>query len=77
MTLVIKRFKSTLNGRKSYNDNKSKGKCASFKCGKTCNFIANCPENQSDDQKKAKKGKKVEKKKLCKKKKGEAHIGKG
>jgi hypothetical protein len=49
MTLVIKLFKNALKGRKDYsNKNKSKGKYACFKCGKTNHFIANCPHN--DDQ---------------------------
>jgi hypothetical protein len=41
MTLVIKRFKTILKGRKDYpNKNKSRGKRSCFKCGKTGHFIA-------------------------------------
>jgi hypothetical protein len=75
MAIVIKRLKHTLKGRKDYN-NKSKGKHACFKCGKTGHFIVNCPDSESDDQKNNKNGKeKVEKKKFYKKK-GESHIDK-
>jgi hypothetical protein len=45
-----------------------------FKCGKTGHFIANCPDNDSD-QGQEKSGKK-EKKKNYRKAKGEAHLGK-
>jgi hypothetical protein len=49
MALIIKRFKTALKGRKEYsNKNKAKGKCSCFKCGKTCHFIAQCPDNESD-----------------------------
>jgi hypothetical protein len=75
MTLVIKRFKTALKGRKEYpNKNKSKGKCSFFKCGKPGHFIAQCPDNEND-QGQEKKWKK-EKKKNYMKAKGEAHIGK-
>jgi hypothetical protein len=75
MTLVIKRFKTTLKGRKEYpNKNKSKGKCSCFKCGKSGHFIAQCPDNEND-QEQEKRGNK-EKKKNYRKAKGEAHIGK-
>jgi hypothetical protein len=47
MALVIKRLKTTLKGHKN-NDNKSKGRRAYFKCGKTSHFIANCPVNGDD-----------------------------
>jgi hypothetical protein len=41
MVLVIKRFKTALKGRKEYlNKNKSRGKCSSFKCGKSRHFMA-------------------------------------
>jgi hypothetical protein len=74
MALVIKCFKTALNGSKDYsNKNKSRGKCACFKCGKTGHFIANCPNNDDQEQDKEKK---LEKKKFYKKKKGEVHIGK-
>jgi hypothetical protein len=49
MALNIKRFKTTLKGRKEYpNKNKTRGKRSCFKCGKTGHFIANCPDNDSD-----------------------------
>jgi hypothetical protein len=49
MTLIIKRFKTALKGRKEYpNKNKTRGKCSCFKCGKTGHFIANCPDNAND-----------------------------
>jgi hypothetical protein len=75
MALIIKRFRTTLKGRKEYpNKNKSRGKCSCFKCGKTGHFIAQCPDNDSDQaQEKHGKG---EKKRNYKKAKGEAHIGK-
>jgi hypothetical protein len=75
MALIIKRFKTALKGRKEYpNKNKTKGKCSCFKCRKTGHFIANCPNNDSD-QGQEKSGKK-EKKKSYRKAKGEAHLGK-
>jgi hypothetical protein len=41
MTLIIKRFKTALKGRKEYpNKNKTRGKRSCFKCGKTGHFIA-------------------------------------
>jgi hypothetical protein len=46
---IIKRFKSALKGHKSYNNNKSKGKRACFKCGKIGHFIAKCLDYESDD----------------------------
>jgi hypothetical protein len=74
MTLIIKRFKTTLKGRKEYpNKNKTWGKRSCFKCGKTDHFIAQCPDN--DDQAQERHGK-SEKKKNYKKAKGEAHLGK-
>jgi hypothetical protein len=73
MTLIIKRFKTTLKGRKEHpNKSKTKGKHSCFKCGKTGHFIANCPDNDSDQDQE----KKREKKKAYKKAKGEAHLGK-
>jgi hypothetical protein len=75
MTLIIKRFKTALKGRKEYpNRNKIKGKHSCFKCGKTSHFIANCSDNDSD-QGQEKNGKK-DKKKNYRKAKGEAHLGK-
>jgi radical SAM superfamily enzyme len=75
MALIIKRFKTALKGRMEYpNKNKTKGKRSCFKCGKTGHFIANCPNNDSD-QGQEKSGKR-EKKKSYKKAKGEAHLGK-
>jgi hypothetical protein len=75
MTLIIKRFKTTLNGHKEYpNKNKTRGKHSCFKCGKTGHFIAQCLDN-GNDQGQEKHGKR-EKKKNYKKAKGEAHLGK-
>jgi hypothetical protein len=75
MTLIIKRFKTALKGRKEYpNKNKAKGKRSCFKCSKTGHFIANCLDNSSDQEQG--KGGKKEKKKSYRKAKGEAHIGK-
>jgi predicted nucleic acid binding AN1-type Zn finger protein len=75
MTLIIKRFKTALKGRKEYpNKNKTKGKCSCFKCGKTGHFIAQCLDNDND-QGQEKHGKR-EKKKNYRKAKGEAHLGK-
>jgi hypothetical protein len=73
MALIIKRFKTALNGRKGQPSKaKTKGKRSCFKCGKLGHFIANCPDNESDQEK----GNKREKKKQYKKAKGEAHLGK-
>jgi hypothetical protein len=75
MALIIKRFKTALKGRKEYpSKNKTKGERSCFKCGKTGHFIAQCPDND-DDQEQEKYGKR-EKKKVYKKAKGEAHLGK-
>jgi hypothetical protein len=75
MALIIKRFKTALKGRKEYpNNNKAKGKRSCFKCSKTGHFIANCPDNSSDQEQG--KGGKKEKKKSYRKAKGEAHLGK-
>jgi hypothetical protein len=75
MALIMKRFKTALKGRKEYpNKNKAKGKRSCFKCGKTGHFIANCPDNSSDQEQG--KGEKKEKKKSYRKAKGEAHLGK-
>jgi hypothetical protein len=75
MVLIIKRFKTALKGRKEYpNKNKTRGKRSCFKCGNTSHFIANCPNNDSD-QGQEKSGKK-KKKKNYRKAKGEAHLGK-
>jgi hypothetical protein len=42
VALVIKRFKTTLKGRKDYpNKNKSRGKCSCFKCGKLVILLLN------------------------------------
>jgi hypothetical protein len=75
MALIIKRFKTALKGRKEHpNKSKTKGKRSFFKCGKIGHFIANCPDNDSD-QEQGKNGKR-ENKKVYKKAKGEAHLGK-
>jgi hypothetical protein len=75
MTLIIKRFKTALKGRKEYpSKDKTKGKHSCFKCGKTGHFIAQCLDNDND-QGQEKYGKR-EKKKVYKKAKGEAHLGK-
>ena len=75
MVLIIKRFKTALKGRKEYpNKNKARGKRSCFKCGKTGHFIAHCLDHD-DDQEQEKHGKR-EKKKVYKKAKGEAHLGK-
>jgi hypothetical protein len=75
MALIIKRFKTALKGRKEYpSKSKTRGKRSCFKCGKIGHFIANCPDNDSD-QGQEKSGKK-EKKKSYRKAKGEAHLGK-
>jgi hypothetical protein len=61
MELVIKRFKTTLKGHKDYpNKNKSRGKCSCFKCGKFGHFIAQCINNEND-QDQDKKGNKERK----------------
>jgi hypothetical protein len=73
MALIIKRFKTALKGRKGQpSKTKTKGKRSCFKCGKIGHFIANCPDNDSDQEQ----GNKREKKKNYKKAKGEAHLGK-
>jgi hypothetical protein len=75
MALIIKRFKTALKGRKEHpNKSKTKGKCSCFKCDKIGHFIANCPDNDSDQEQG--KSRKWEKKKSYKKAKGEAHLGK-
>src|SRR5688572_4161488 len=73
MALIIKRFKTALKGSKGQpSKTKAKGKRSCFKCGKIGHFIANCPDNDSDQEH----GSKREKKKHYKKAKGEADIGK-
>jgi hypothetical protein len=59
MTLIIKRLKTALKGRKEYsNKNKTREKRSCFKCGKTGHFIAQCPDNDNDqDKKRAGRGK--------------------
>jgi hypothetical protein len=75
MALIIKRFKTALKGCKEYpNKNKSRGKRSCFKCGKTGHFIAQCPNNDNDQEQDN--HEKREKKKNYRKAKGEAHIGK-
>jgi hypothetical protein len=60
--------------RSTPNKNKTRGKRSYFKCGKTGHFIAQCPDNENDqgDERHGKR----EKKKVYKKVKGEAHLGK-
>jgi hypothetical protein len=73
MALIIKRFKTALKGRKEHpNKSKTKEKRSCFKCGKIGHFIANCSNNDSD-QEQGKSGK-WEKKKTYKKAKGEATL---
>jgi hypothetical protein len=49
MALVIKRFKTTLKGRKEYpNKNKSRGKRSCLKCDKSGHFIAQCSDNKNN-----------------------------
>jgi hypothetical protein len=75
MTLIIKRFKTALKGRKEYpSKNKARGKRSCFKCVKTGHFIAQCPDNNNDQEQE--KYEKKEKKKSYRKAKGEAHLGK-
>jgi hypothetical protein len=75
MALIIERFKTALKGRKEHpKKSKTKGKRSCFKCGNIGHFIANCPDNDSD-QEQGKNGKR-ENKKVYKKAKGEAHLGK-
>jgi hypothetical protein len=51
MVLIIKRFKTALKGHKEYpNKNKTRGKRSCFKCGKTRHFIAQCPDNDNDQE---------------------------
>jgi hypothetical protein len=51
MALIIKRFKTALKGRKEHpNKSKMKEKRSCFKCGKIGHFIANCPDNDSDQE---------------------------
>ncbi|WP_266194685.1 hypothetical protein, partial [Salmonella enterica] len=73
MAHINKRYKTALNGRKGQpSKTKTKGKHSCFKYGKVGHFIANCPDNDSDQEE----GNKREKKKNYKKAKGEAHLGK-
>jgi hypothetical protein len=74
MALIIKRFKTALKGCKEYpNKNKTRGKRSCFKCGKTGHFIAQCPDNENDQEQERHDKKE---KKNYKKAKGEAHLGK-
>jgi hypothetical protein len=73
MALIIKRFKTALKGRNEYpNYNKTRGNRSCFKCGKTGHFIANCPDNDSDQGQEKNEEKK--KKKNYRKAKGEVHL---
>jgi hypothetical protein len=69
MTLIIKRFKTALKGRKEHpNKSKAKGKCSCFKCGKTGHFIANCPDNANDqEQEKSGVGTMLHRRRSCRK----------
>lgn len=50
MTLIIRRFKRSLKGRKN-NGTKPWGKHTCFNRGKTGHFISNCPYNDDDHEK--------------------------
>jgi hypothetical protein len=59
MALIIKCFKTALKGRKENpKKNKAKGKRSCFKCGKVGHFIANCFDNDSDQDQEKKREKK-------------------
>jgi hypothetical protein len=75
MALIIKHFKTALKGRKEYPTGTKQGESApASNAGNTGHFIANCPDNDSDQGQE--KNRKKEKKKNYKKAKGEAHLGK-
>jgi hypothetical protein len=75
MALIIKCFKTAFKGRKEYPQQKqNKGKRSCFKCGKTDHFITQCPDNENDQG--DERHRKREKKKVYKKAKGKAHLGK-
>jgi hypothetical protein len=77
MALVIKRFKTSLKGRKEYpNKNNSRGKRSCFKCGKSGHFIAQCSDNEND-QGQEKKWKKEKKKNYMKTGRGTHRQGMG
>jgi hypothetical protein len=74
MALIIKCSRLHLkDARSTPNKNKTRGKRSCFKCGKTGHFIAQCPDNDNDQEqeKYRKREKKVYKKAKC-----EAHLGK-
>jgi hypothetical protein len=49
MVLVIKCFKTALKGCKDRpNKSKSRGKHTCFRCSKSDHFIAQCPDNEND-----------------------------
>jgi hypothetical protein len=76
MTLIIKSFREILRNQKD-KDYKPRGKTNCYKCGKSGNFIANCPYGKDDDSEEEKKGKKkFEKMFFNNKKGGETHINK-
>jgi hypothetical protein len=57
-------------------DYKPRSKRVCYRCGKSGHFIAKCPYTSDSDRDEDKKGKKkMEKKRYCKKKGGEAHVG--
>jgi hypothetical protein len=73
MALIIKSFRQILKQRRG-KDYKPRSKRVCYRCGKSDHFIAKCPYSSESDRDEDKKGKK-EKKRYCKKKGGEAHMG--
>jgi hypothetical protein len=75
MALIIKSFRQILKQRKG-KEYKPRSKRVCYRCGKSGHFIAKCPYTSDRDRDDDKKGKKkMEKKKRCYKKGGEAHMG--
>jgi hypothetical protein len=75
MTLIIKSYQLILKQRKG-KEYKPRSKRVCYRCGKFGHYIAKCPYASDSDKDDDKKGKKMEKKKYCNKKKGgEVHIG--
>jgi hypothetical protein len=73
MALIIKSFRQILKQRRG-KDYKPRSKRVCYRCGKSDHFIVKCPYSSESDRDEDKKGKK-EKKRYCKKKGGEAHMG--